>query len=105
MQEKISKLKDHIIVCGYRRVGREVARVFEDKGVPFVVVDILPEAIEEADNDGCLYIQGNATSDEILDKAGINQARALVAALGSDVDNVYVILFKNISIKHYSGSF
>ncbi|MFC1909073.1 potassium channel family protein [Chloroflexota bacterium] len=92
MQEKISKLKDHIIVCGYRRVGREVAHVFEDEGIPFVVVDIQSEAIEEATNDGCLYIQGNATSDEVLTKAGIHQARALVAALGSDVENVYIIL-------------
>ncbi len=92
MREKIANLKDHIILCGYRRVGREVARVFANEGIPFVVVDIDNEAIAKAAADGCLYIHGNATSDETLEQAGIQRARALVAALGSDVDNVYITL-------------
>jgi len=92
MKDKIANLKDHIIVCGYRRVGREVANVFESEGVPLVVVDMDQKAISKASVDGRLYIQGNATSDEVLKQAGINRARALVAALGSDVDNVYIAL-------------
>ena len=92
MKEKIEKLKEHIILCGYRRVGREVARIFKSEGIPFVVIDVDEESITEAANNGFLYIRGNATSDEILTQAGIHQARALVAALGSDVDNVYITL-------------
>jgi len=92
MKDRIQNLKDHIILCGYRRVGREVARVFEEEGMPFVVIDIDQGAIEKAAADGCLYILGDATSDETLKRAGIMKARALVAALGNDVDNVYITL-------------
>ncbi|MFC1945675.1 potassium channel family protein [Chloroflexota bacterium] len=92
MKEKIAKLKGHAIVCGYRRVGREVARVFEREGVPIVVIDNNEESIARAVEDGVLYISGNATSDEVLRAAGIMKAKTMVAALGSDVDNVFVTL-------------
>jgi voltage-gated potassium channel len=92
MKEKISKLKGHIILCGYGQVGREVARVFKGEGTPFIVVDLDQEALAKAASDGYLYLQGNATSDAVLQEAGIHQARGLVAALGSDADNVYVTL-------------
>jgi voltage-gated potassium channel len=92
MKEKISKLKGHIIVCGYGRVGKEVARVFLEESMPFVVIDLGKEAIAEAASNGCLYIQGNASSDEVLKEAGIIQARGLVAAAGSDADNVFITL-------------
>ena len=92
MKEKFAKLKDHIILCGYRRVGREVARVFRDEGVALVVIDVDQNAVDQAAADGFLHIQGNATSDEVLREAGIERAKALVAALGNDVDNVYVTL-------------
>lgn len=92
MKEKISKLKGHVILCGYGQVGRQVARVFESERVPFVVIELDQEALAEADNAGYLYLQGNATSDEVLKEAGVERARALVAALGADADNLYVTL-------------
>ncbi len=92
MKEKISKLKGHIIVCGYGRVGKEVARVFQGEGIDFVVIDNSKEAIAEAATNGYLYIEGNASSDEVLKEAGILQARGLVAAAGSDADNVFITL-------------
>jgi voltage-gated potassium channel len=92
MKEKISKLKGHIIVCGYGRVGKEVARVFQEESMPCVVIDLGKEAIAEAASNGCLYIQGNASSDEVLKEGGIIQARGLVAAAGSDADNVFITL-------------
>lgn len=92
MKEKIAKLKGHIIVCGYGRVGKEVARVFQEESMPFVVIDLAKEAIAEAASNGCLYIQGNASSDEALKEASIMQARGLVAAAGSDADNVFITL-------------
>ena len=69
-----------------------MARVFAEEGAPFVVVDLSQEALAEAASDGYPYLQGNATSDEVLKEAGIYQARRLVAALGSDADNIYVTL-------------
>jgi len=92
MKEKISKLKDHIILCGYGRVGTEVARVFQAEGTPFVIIDPDQEAIGRAAFEGYLYLQGNATSDELLKEAGIDRSRALVAAVGSDADNVFITL-------------
>jgi voltage-gated potassium channel len=92
MKEKIAKLKGHIIVCGYGRVGREVARVFQEERIPFVVIDHNSEAIAKAAEDGYLHLVGNATNDDILREAGILQARGLVAATGSDADNVFITL-------------
>jgi voltage-gated potassium channel len=92
MKDKISKLKGHIIVCGFGRVGKEVARVFQDEGVEFVVVDNSKDSIAEAAASGYLYVEGNASSDEVLKEAGIINARGLVAAAGSDADNVFVTL-------------
>jgi voltage-gated potassium channel len=92
MQEKISKLKNHFILCGYGRVGREVAYVFEQEETPFIVIDINDEAVSNANNDGYLYLQGNASSDEIIKEAGIDRAKGLIATMGSDADNIYVTL-------------
>jgi voltage-gated potassium channel len=92
MKEKIAKLRDHIIVCGYGRVGREVARVFQEERIPFVVIDHNSEAIAKAAVDGYLHLVGNATNDDILKEAGILQARGLVAATGNDADNVFITL-------------
>jgi voltage-gated potassium channel len=92
MKEGIARLKDHIIICGYGQVGREVALTFKGEGVPFVVIDQNQEAIAKADKDGHLHIQGNATRDDILDEAGIQRARGLVAAVGSDADNIFITL-------------
>jgi len=92
MKEKIAKLKGHLILCGYGRVGQEVARVFESEGTSFVVIDLDQEAINKATDDGYLCLTGNATSDEVLNEAGIQRARGLVAALGGDADNLYITL-------------
>jgi len=92
MKEKLTKLKGHFVLCGYGRVGQEVARVFASEGIPFVVIDINEEAISKATVDGFLALKGDANIDEVLNDAGIKKARGLVAALGSDADNLYVTL-------------
>jgi len=92
MKERISKLKDHVILCGYGLVGREVARVFRSEGTPFVVIEKEPAVVALAAEHEYLCLEGNATSDDMLVEAGIQRARALVTALGSDADNVYVTL-------------
>jgi len=92
MQEKISKLKDHIVLCGYGRVGREAARVFEEEKKPFVVIDPDQEVVAAATQQGHLCLHGDATSDDMLKDAGILRARGLVAATGSDADNLFISL-------------
>ncbi|OGN86767.1 MAG: hypothetical protein A2158_07160 [Chloroflexi bacterium RBG_13_46_14] len=92
MGNKISQLKEHFILCGFGRVGEEIASIFKEEEVPFVVIDNRPECATRAEQAGYLYIVGDATSDEILKQAGIEKARGLVAALGSDTDNTYITL-------------
>jgi voltage-gated potassium channel len=90
MKKDISQLKEHIILCGYGRVGREVARMLAEEGVPFVAIDGDQKTYEKAVEDGCLCIHGNASKDEILHEAGIQTAKALIAAVGNDADNIYI---------------
>jgi voltage-gated potassium channel len=85
-------LKDHFIICGYGRVGHGIAAVFAEEGVPFVVIDTSEEAIAAAEKDGRLYLAKDATRDEVLKEAGIEKARGLVAAVGTDTDNTYITL-------------
>lgn len=92
MKDRISKLKNHVILCGYGLVGREVARVFESESTPFVVIELNPQVIALAAENSYLVVEGNATSDDVLVEAGIHRAKALVAALATDADNVYVTL-------------
>jgi len=93
VKEKISKLRDHIILCGYGQMGRETAKTLRDEGIQFVVVDQNPQAVSKAVEDNCpYYIQGNATEEDVLTEAGVRQARALVAAVGSDADNTFITL-------------
>ncbi len=92
MENQISKLKDHFIICGYGRVGKEIAAIFSRKKVPFVVIDSSEVAFTEAKEKGYLCLLGSASSDEALKRARISHARGLVAAAGSDSDNVFITL-------------
>jgi voltage-gated potassium channel len=92
MEKTIRKLKGHFILCGYGRVGQEIARIFTEEGVSFVVIDKRQESIASIEKNRGLHVFGDATSDEVLKEAGIEQARGLVAALGSDTDSVYITL-------------
>lgn len=92
MKNRIARLKDHFILCGYGRVGREIAHVFGGEGVPFVVIDNNPDSIADAEKDDCLYLFADASNEDVLAEAGIKQARGLVAAVGSDADNTYITL-------------
>ncbi len=92
MERNVAKLKEHFILCGYGRVGREIARVFTEEKIPFVVIDKDKESIAAAENNGHLYVLADATSDEGLKEAGIERARGLIVAAGSDADSVYITL-------------
>lgn len=92
MKVEISKLKGHTILCGYGKVGKEVAHVFKNEKTPFVVIEVDEKAYQKATDDGFLCLNMNASNDEALKEAGIMNAKSLVAALGSDADNLYVTL-------------
>ena len=80
--KKIDQLRDHYIICGYGRVGRRVAEEFRAAGTRYVVLDWSEQAIEAAHERGDLMINGNATHDEELQKAGIDRARGTRRRVG-----------------------
>lgn len=88
----IERLTDHYIICGYGRVGRRAAAEFRHAGVGFVVLDFNPDALEFAQENRDLYIDGTGTEDEDLREAGLESARGLVASSDSDADNLYITL-------------
>ncbi len=92
MKRMIDKLENHYLVCGYGRVGRGAAMELRKAGQPCVVVERDPERLEAAVQAGLLGIAADATRDQTLLDAGVRRARGLVAALGSDADNLFVIL-------------
>ncbi len=92
MEKKVKSIKDHIILCGFGRVGRQVAREFERRHVPFVILERDESMIAESPGDNLIFIQGNAADDELLEQAGIKRARAIVSTLPDDADNVYLAL-------------
>ncbi len=92
MKSTIERMKDHFIICGFGRVGEEIARELKDRGAPFLVLDQSSEARERARREGILVVEGDATTDEALIEAGVERCRALIAALDSDVGNTYIIL-------------
>jgi voltage-gated potassium channel len=92
MRREIARLKGHQIVCGYGRVGRQVARELARQGVPFVVIEQDPGQVEACRAEGYLAIAGEASDDAVLKESGIGRARGLIAAVDSDADNVFVTL-------------
>jgi voltage-gated potassium channel len=89
-QRVIERMSNHFIICGYGRVGREVADEFRDAGVPYVVLDFNPEVLEIARERAIPYIEGSGTNDDDLEAAGLDRARGLLASSDSDVDNLYI---------------
>ncbi len=89
MDRQIAKLEDHVIICGWGRVGRAISRYVTNSGQSVVVVDRDPDRIASVPYPS---VTGDVTDDTVLLRAGIERARVLVAALETDADNLYVTL-------------
>jgi voltage-gated potassium channel len=92
MKGRIDALRDHCILCGFGRVGQEVAREFDERGIPFVVIENNPDSLPLAAESGYLLIEGDATTDSVLERAGVRRASTLLAASDSDSGNTYITL-------------
>jgi voltage-gated potassium channel len=92
MQQAVSELRDHFVLCGYGRVGTTVARQLRAAEQHVVVIDVRGDSVERARRDGHLVVEGDATEDATLREAGIERARGLITTIDSDALNVYVIL-------------
>jgi voltage-gated potassium channel len=92
MRLRVAGMTGHYILCGFGRVGREIARIFTDERIDFVIIDINPESLERAAAAGFRTITGDAADTATLRAAGVERARGLVAAVDSDEINIYVTL-------------
>ena len=91
-RRRMAKLKGHYIVCGYGRVGAAVASTLRENSTPLIVMDKDPEALSEAEDQGLLCLQGDATRDADLQSARVSDAVGLIAATGQDSENIYISL-------------
>jgi len=92
MERKIKEMKEHYIICGYGRVGRQVAEEFDNEKIHYVIIDSKSETAAEMEPKGLPYIIGDVTANINLEEAGIKRAKGLIACADSDVANVYVTL-------------
>lgn len=92
LDTQINKLKGHYIICGYGRIGRVLTRFLIQRYLDVVVVERNKDRVERMDEDGILYLLGEATDEGLLERAGIDRAKALVTAVATDADNVFLVL-------------
>lgn len=90
--KEMEKLKNHFIVCGAGRVGRRIISQLQKQKIPFVVIERDEKRLEQLITDKNFIVIGDATSETILHKAGVERAKGLAACLPDDADNVYVVL-------------
>ena len=92
MQKKIDGLKDHIIICGYGRNGKQAAKKLLAYEKPFVVIEMDRDIIDKFQSPEIPFVFGNANEDETLYLAGVERASTLICALPNDADNLFVVL-------------
>jgi voltage-gated potassium channel len=92
MQRMIDATADHFIICGYGRVGRQVARDLRGAGMRYVIIDSDPANREFASGVGVRFIEAEPSDDKALRQAGIERARAVIACVDSDAENVFITL-------------
>jgi voltage-gated potassium channel len=92
MQHDIESLDQHVIICGYGRMGRLLAAAIRARGRAVIIIDSNAERVREARTAGLLALEGNATEEEVLKAAGIEKARTLATVLRDDVANVFITI-------------
>jgi voltage-gated potassium channel len=92
MERRIEGLRGHVIVAGLGRVGRQAAQELHQAGTSFLIVDPSQTAAHHAAERGYLWLQGDATDDAVLERAGVRRARGLIVTTANDATNMYIIL-------------
>jgi voltage-gated potassium channel len=91
MDRRIARLSGHVVLCGYGRVGAQIARFLSD-GTDVVVVDSDERAVADASAAGYAVVEGSSTEDDVLVAAGIARAATLIVSLGDDADAMSTVL-------------
>ncbi len=92
MERELAHIKDHIIVCGFGRMGKLVCNEFAREHVPFVIIDEREEILKDVHLPNGIPLVGDATSDEVLRRAGVERARGLVTVMASDANNLFTTM-------------
>ncbi|HIB48734.1 MAG TPA: potassium channel protein [Flavobacteriaceae bacterium] len=92
VQHKINALKDHVIVCGFGRNGKQAVHKLAAYNKDFVVIEMNEDIVSRQQEEGMLFIEGDAVEDDLLIQAGIEKASTLICALPSDADNLFIVL-------------
>ena len=92
LEKAIHRLKDHYIICGYGRIGTYICREFKGEDLPFVLIERDEHVIQSMEEEGLVYVRGDATDEKTLIDAGVERAKALITAVASDADNLYITL-------------
>jgi len=91
-ERMLETIHDHFIICGYGRIGSIVAQQFRRQQVPYVVIERDADRLQEAIEAGALGVEADASREDVLKRVGIDRARGLIAAVGTDAENVYAVL-------------
>ena len=92
MHRQINKLREHYIICGFGRIGKEICKILQEHKREFVVIEKDASEIKALEELEYFRIQGDASDDEILQSAGIENAKGMVSVVASDADNLYITL-------------
>jgi voltage-gated potassium channel len=92
VKHEVEEVRDHIVVCGFGRMGRLICQEFERQKARYVLIDQNEDALNAWPHQHGIPLHGDATADETLKQAGVERAKVLVAVLPSDSDNLYVTL-------------
>jgi len=91
-RRQLRRISDHTIICGFGRLGRSLAEEMRGRDSPIIVIECNPQVVRQCEEWQIPYIEGNAAEEPVLIEAGIERAKALVAAANSDAENVFIIL-------------
>lgn len=92
MTQQLKKMNEHVIICGYGRVGRQVASDLKTNGIEYVIIETDEHIISQFEEDDSHFLSGDSTDDEILRRASVHSAKAVITCLPKDADNLYVVL-------------
>ena len=92
LRRMLRRMQNHVIICGYGRIGREIAQQLQSEDIPLIIVELDSAMKLAAEKEGLQVLFADATLDETLLLAGIKTCRSLVVALSNDAANLYVVL-------------
>lgn len=92
VQDKIDRMSEHTIVCGFGRMGKLLVDQLQERGLPVAIIERSEERLADVESPRYTILVGDATEEDMLERAGIDRARNLVATLADDADNVFATL-------------